>query len=132
VAKPFFKKFQASDSRYNDNSGHHYDGAAMLAPLGDSTASAQMAYFPTVAKLLGEAIPALSTPVGSHAVPSLDGEQGTNNFNLNVNLSAGGYKNGWPASRGADQNWRHADYLDVAYVYVYTLFDQIVATGALK
>lgn len=128
---PFFRMFQATDSRYNDANGGHYDGAALLKEPGNADGSAQGAYFPTDAKLLGEAIPALSFAVGSHAVGALETGGAPHNFDLTPSLINAGFESGWPASR-TDKSWRHGDYLDVAYCYVHQLYDTIVQSGGLK
>jgi len=132
--KPFFGKFQKTDTRYTDSNGGHYDGAALLTVPGDPNGIAQGSYFPTVAKLLGEAIPALSYAVGRNDIISLDGTNQKNNFDLNAPFTSGGnggFESGWPASR-PNSNWRHSDFQDVAYAYTYSLFDNIATTGVLK
>ena len=129
---PFFSKFQESDSRYTDPNGGHYDGKALLSKPGDSTGDAQGAYFPTEAKLFGEAIPSLSFAIGANPVAELN-VGATNNFNLTPTATDTGFESGWPQPpTRQDTLWRHADYLDVAYTYVFPLFDDIVTKGALK
>lgn len=72
-------------------------------------------------QLLGEAIPALSTPVGQQKVNILD-----ENRNHNMPLKFGNPSH-WP--RGKDVNevpvWFHSDIRDVAYLYCFGFFDAI-------
>lgn len=82
----------------------------------------------TVAKCLGEAIPALSYPQGSNPAsaftrPGMGG-------NLNLNTSS--FKNGWPASRGSDTNWKHSDCLDVSYIFHFKFYDRMKNDGELQ
>lgn len=43
------------------------------------------------------------------------------------------HKNGWPRS-GGDYNdrWLHNDIREIAYLYVYNVFDEIVNKGEMK
>jgi len=82
----------------------------------------------TVAKCLGEAIPALSYPQGSNPAsaftrPGMGG-------NLNLNTSS--FKNGWPASRGGDTNRKHSDCLDVSYIFHFKFYDRMKNDGELQ
>ena len=42
-------------------------------------------------------------------------------------------KNGWPRERGDDDpRWLHSDFLDVAFVYTYKVYEKVVENGGLK
>jgi hypothetical protein len=76
------------------------------------------------ARLLGRAIPALTTPVG-----------GWKGIDIQLNDQIGDYvdmndpsnKNGWPSSRSndGDFSWKHSDIKVVSYTYSYKIFDML-------
>jgi hypothetical protein len=85
-------------------------------------------------RILSDAIPALTLPVGANPVPRFNSSG--QNFDMQ-NL----YENGWPANRGMPQwpigttafgEWHHSDFQVVAYLYTYQLFDKIVTLGNLQ
>jgi hypothetical protein len=81
-------------------------------------------------RILADAIPAMTLPVGANPVPKLSPlNQPSRNFNMQAL-----YKNGWPASRTSTEelNWHHSDFKDVAYTYIHPLFDQYVSLGNLQ
>jgi hypothetical protein len=95
---------------------------AVEGSLGDTYAS----YYNN--RMLGDAIPALSYPVGANPVTRTGIVQ--QNFNMTTQL-----ENGWPSSRlqtSEGDNWHHSDYRVVAYTYTYELFNKMVTVGALK
>jgi len=49
-------------------------------------------------------------------------------------MNAEDFKKDWPAERDNDDDndWRHSDAKDVAYRYVFNLYDQWVLEGGLK
>ncbi len=73
---------------------------------------------------LAKHIPALSSPVGGRAALGQ-----YHDFDLND----GEYRNNWgrihPVFGGA---WLHSDMKDMAYFYVYKLYDQLVEKGSLR
>ena len=77
------------------------------------------------AKLLAEAIPALSFATGSNSI--------SNRFGFGANLDMNGdFKTkgmNWPRP---NKNWEHSDYRVVAYSYNYGLYDDIKDRGDLK
>jgi pimeloyl-ACP methyl ester carboxylesterase len=78
-------------------------------------------------RMLGDAIPALSYPVGANPVPRFQAND------LNINMQ--GLENNWPSSRlqtTEGNNWHHSDYQVVAYTYTYQLFNEMVTLGNLK
>lgn len=75
--------------------------------------------------ILAFGIPALSHAAGS---TQLKGFDSTDSFNMNEEA----FQKDWPQERPIDdQNWKHSDAKDIAYRYVYTLFDKWVVTGEL-
>jgi len=81
--------------------------------------------------ILADAIPAVTLAVGANHVGRLaPSGQPDRNFDMKTQL-----ENGWPASKstGAEAfNWYHSDFKDVAYLYTYKLFNQMVTFGNLK
>jgi hypothetical protein len=75
-------------------------------------------------QLLAEAIPALSLPVGANKCSSiLDSKQ----FNMAAQFADAAH---WPSPRGATSgipNWWHSDMDQVAYLYLYKFYNQIVS-----
>lgn len=93
------------------------------------TAGSAVATDPAVrAKVLAEAIPALSRATGANPVERRFGD---NNVNMMTTL-----KNGWPAGRmNSDfklNNWLHGNFRDVGYFFVYRLYDDICTRGVLR
>ena len=80
---------------------------------------------------LAEYVPAISSPVGGHPVLAVPGRD----IDLNLNSSDQGIPrpNGW--GRHDDvylENWFHSDMKDMAFFYVYPLFDELRTKGNLK
>ncbi len=124
ASEPFFQRFQATEDGtfYPD-----YQGSRLLAPVGDPNADDEARKLVTVAKCLGEAIPALSFPQGSNESARFKGQGMGGNFDLNTLA----FKNSWPSSR-PDTNWKHSDCLNVAYTYNFPLYDKMTNDGGLK
>jgi hypothetical protein len=82
-------------------------------------------------RILSDAIPALTLPVGANSVTRLDERAGgTRNFNMQTTFEAD-----WPAERlllPEGNNWHHSDFDYVAYPFTHRLFDTIVNDGNLK
>lgn len=86
-------------------------------------------------RILSDAIPALTLPVGANPVPRFSPSgQSTKNFDMQAL-----YENGWPIDRPtrttgavAAGEWHHSDFQQVAYTFTYPLFDEIVTLGNLK
>lgn len=89
-------------------------------------------------RIISDAIPALTLPVGANAVTNLTTRAGSQrNFDMSSpdGIHFSPFQNGWPASRstGAEAlKWHHSDFDYVAYPFTYQLFNQIVTTGNLK
>ena len=80
-------------------------------------------------RILSDAIPALTLPVGANHVDKFapDG-QPDNNVNMQTT-----FQTGWP-TRGGDEagKWHHSDFDYVAYQFTYKLFNKIITSGNLK
>lgn len=79
-------------------------------------------------RILADAIPALSWPIGSHQVPALDEPNEPHNFDMMA------FENGWPQDRSGEETgrWHHSDFRAVAYTFTFPVFDEWVALGNLK
>ena len=77
---------------------------------------------------LAKHVPALSSPVGGMAV--VLGER-IENHDLNAENE---YRNAWGRSDDSiyQSNWLHSDMKDMAYFYVYKLYNQLVEKGSLR
>ena len=88
-------------------------------------------------RILSDAVPCLTLPLGANADTNLDLEfGGTRNFDMQTT-----YENAWPPGRGAAKypagtqapgEWHHSDVEAVAYTFTYHLFDKMVTVGNLK
>jgi hypothetical protein len=87
-------------------------------------------------RILSDAIPCLTLPLGANADTNLNVEfGGTRNFDMQAS-----YENSWPRGRGAGQypagttfgEWHHSDVRAVAYTFTYKLFNQMATVGNLK
>lgn len=127
--RPFFRKFQEAET---DGYYPGYNGARLLAPIGDAGADEESRRLVTRAKLLAEAIPAMSYAAGrnpSRKFPTLSGRsQDMNNEITNDGIV---YRSGWPTERN-NRRWRHGDFREVAYLFVNPLYRKIVDLGDLK
>jgi len=115
-----------TNSFFNPNAyfGSHAD-AALLGVNGSQYAQDYRN------RILADAIPALTLPVGANPVTILDQPGNPHNFNM----SSIQFQNGWPAERLAKtegSNWHHSDFREVAYLYTHLLFDKFVTLGELK
>ena len=85
-------------------------------------------------RILSDAIPSLTLPVGANAVTTLDEPGNTHNFDMQ-----GALENGWAAGRprlqvgsSAAGEWHHSDCRQIAYTFTYQLFDKFTTLGNLK
>lgn len=83
-------------------------------------------------RILSDAIPALTPPIGANLVP--DPGIVVQNFDMQSS-----FENGWPSTRGpvnvgnpAAGEWHHSDMYVVAYPFTYQLFNQLVTSGHLR
>ena len=78
---------------------------------------------------LGKHVPALSSPVGGNTIGKL-----VNNIDKNDSDDGVPRPNGW--GRTVDSyyrlNWLHSDMKDVAFFYVYKLYEQLVQKGGMR
>ena len=80
---------------------------------------------------LAKHVPALSSPVGGNAVLESDGR----NIDMNLDSENRGVPrpNKWGRSHQVfGSAWLHSDMKDVAYFYVYKLYEQLIEKGNLK
>ena len=78
-------------------------------------------------RILSDAIPAMTLPVGANPVPRLQ------SIGRNFNENDPQFRNGWPLSRIADNaNWHHSDFREVGYTFTHRLFDDFVNFGNLQ
>jgi hypothetical protein len=103
--KPFFEPFHNDDFHKTDKQ------------------EAAANNYEEVSRLLAASIPAISYPAGSTEIGDLDGK----NFDMHTT-----FKNGWPTSRKNPKNWLHSDMRDVAYLYVYKLYDKFCEIAELE
>lgn len=86
-------------------------------------------------RILSDAIPALTLPIGANSVQILAPEDG-NDRNINMQTSLeNGFPNGRPVITVGDTEyweWHHSDIANVAYPFNYTLFNTFVNEGNLK
>jgi len=84
-------------------------------------------------RILSDAIPAVTLPIGANYVTNLDLTMGgTMNFDMQ------GFENDWPTIRpqisidSQIREWHHSDICNVAYPFTCNLFNAIVNDGNLK
>jgi hypothetical protein len=78
-------------------------------------------------RILSDAIPALTLPVGANSLPIIGADR-----NLDMEAT---FETSWPAARSSGSEafkWHHSDYVYVAYPFTYTLFNEIVNSGNLN
>ncbi|MFA7256541.1 MAG: choice-of-anchor Q domain-containing protein, partial [Kiritimatiellales bacterium] len=79
-----------------------------------------------VNEMLAMGLPAMSPSAGQVSVVSIQ-NNGGGNFDIST------LKNGWPRNHETYlARWLHSDCRDVAYLYTYRLFDELVTEGVLK
>lgn len=79
---------------------------------------------------LAKYVPAVSSPVGGMPVFAMQGRD----VNMNLNAAQGVLRpNGWGRNDTVyGQNWLHSDMKDMAFYYVYSLYDDLTTKGNLK
>lgn len=110
--------------RLVDVDAAHFCGPAWIMGLYTTSGGNTIAADPAKrAQLLAEAIPALSLPVGAHETSRLNDR----NFDMASQFADSAH---WPSPRGATDgipNWHHSDMDQVAYPYLYKLYNQLVS-----
>lgn len=79
---------------------------------------------------LAKYVPAVSHPVGGNAIAAI-----RENIDMNLDSDRGGITrpNGWGRSPVRNQTpWLHSDMKDMAFFYVYKLYEQLIQKGNLK
>jgi hypothetical protein len=117
----FFLRFQEDDNKYLA-----YKGLELYGEPGDLTASLQAGQYETRAKVIAEAVPALSYAAGRNNMASFSTPSSDRNHDINIL-----YKNGWGASRGGQNRWLHSDARNMAYLYTFKLFEKWIELGGL-
>ena len=83
-------------------------------------------------ELLAKSVPAVSCAAGRNSINDTFFTFGQGNADMmSFRILTGPNQYQWPTSR-SDQNWRHGDFKDVAYYFVYSLWDNVVQQGSLK
>lgn len=81
---------------------------------------------------LAKYVPAISSPIGGGPLCITEGKS----VDLNVDENSAEViprPNGWGRDGGVHrQRWLHSDMKDMAYFYVYELYEQLVIKGVLK
>ena len=79
---------------------------------------------------LAKYVPAVSHPVGGNAV--LDDDD--RNIDMNDPVEGVPRPKGWgrKAEKDGSQPWKHSDMKDIAYFYVYKLYEQLITKGNLR
>ena len=96
------------------------------APMLDRNASQDEVFM-----ALAKCVPAVSSPVGGKAV----GRNVNENIDMNLDRDEDGVPrpNSWGRPAVKNQTpWLHSDMKDVAYFYVYKLYEQLIEKGNLK
>ena len=108
----------------NNNFTSHPD-VALQGASGSSYAQAHRN------RILSDAIPAITLPIGANHVSILAPQNGDDR---NIDMQT--LENSWPYDRlinlERNNNWHHSDFHEVAYTFTYPLFNQIVTLGNLK
>ncbi len=78
-------------------------------------------------RLLATAMPALTLPTGANTVEIFK----DNNKNFDMPIQFKNDQNDWPSNR-IPKDWHHSDIKEVAYTYIYNLFDKFVSLGGLN
>lgn len=96
-------------------------------PMGNRNATSNDVYLS-----LAKYVPAVSSPIGGGPLCITEGKS----VDLNVDENSAEViprPNGWGRDGGVHrQSWLHSDMKDMAYFYVYELYEQLVIKGALK
>ena len=72
---------------------------------------------------LAKYVPAISSPIGGMAALGLEDH----------NLNGTSYRDGWGRQDNVyNQNWLHSDMKDMAFFYVYPLYNELVQKGMMK
>ena len=95
----------------------------------DNASAASQAALEHKRHVLAYSVPALSHAAGSTVIKKDKFDEKT--FNMQADMKGG---NNWPRERGSkpeDKKWFHSDAKDVAYRYVFPLYDKWIKLGSL-
>ncbi len=95
-----------------------------LDDLYGTNGSAVATNYEVRSKLLAEGLPAISRATGRNPI----------SLTFDENADPMDFKTGWPTNRLSENNegpWHHGDFRDVAFLYVHSLFEDIVSQGGL-
>ena len=115
----------AADLKTNPFFAHFANTTLLDANLG----SAEAAIYDERARVLSEAMPALTNPAGANPVDLFEPEEPTGE-SRNINMMT--LQNGWPQERGDDQDWKHSDIRELAFLYSYKVYERITELGGLN
>lgn len=96
----------------------------------DVTLGANSIDYPRRSRLLAEAFPAMTLPAGGNLTKAFDPL--TQNIDMQVKFQRTGI---WPKVRDKDVSWRHSDAREVAYPFVFRLFENmadVIEKGVVK
>ena len=79
-------------------------------------------------QMLAESFPALTLPVGANKTGGLLATNSNDNYDMQTKFETNN-SSGWPRDK---QQWMHSDVKNVAFLYVFNLFEAIVNSGGLK
>lgn len=131
---PFFQEFQESDNTFSKpfiEEGFEFEGAKLYGPEGESGIQGLEENDPRLymmrAKLLAEAIPAVSKATGANPVESFELPSSSVPENFDMPSEFREVENSvavWPEER--DDEWHHGDMHRVAIAYLYTLYERVL------
>jgi hypothetical protein len=132
---PYTQANALPDSQLRTNAFFDFVSSSFSADSALYGASASTYAAANRNRILADAIPALTLPIGANPVPVLTPQNGPDqNFDMQAL-----FENGWPSGRPQRQfgavapgEWHHSDIREVAYTFTYPLFNKMVILGGLK
>ena len=105
-------------NKHDNNNGYKARGTSCHKWLG-GWRGAQGDIWLSLAKYVS----AISSPIGGMAALGLEDH----------NLNGASYRDGWGRQDNVyNQNWLHSDMKDMAFFYVYPLYNELVQKGMMK
>ena len=144
VANPYFQDFNNTDAKPDgiwvnvsswtyQPAGTDISQSLIAPPFTPGTHDMAVLHH---AKLLAEAIPALSVAAGGHQIAWMGPTSDDINVDLHTDKIIADVVNCWPSGSGGrcgkEARWLHGDYKDVAYIYAKGLYDRITNEGKLQ
>ena len=119
LGEVFYSALTAADAVANGSVTNYPVFDRGFTPMFDRSASLDEVFM-----ALAKYVPAVSSPVGGNAVLGR---------NRDFDLNSDNYRNGWGRPAVKNQTpWLHSDMKDMAFFYVYKLYEQLVQKGNLK